>query len=108
MKYLNQKTCEECRSRVKPMKQNLLCDKQDCKFKKSSLNKYWRKHQLYPLSTKLHNLVWNIIFKHSCQLSSFNRCEICLQLECEEESGKIIDVLHKKINNVKSKKTFKI
>ena len=44
-KYLTQKTCEECRSRVKPKKQIVLCAKQDCKFKKSSLNKYCGKHQ---------------------------------------------------------------
>jgi hypothetical protein len=94
MKYLTQKTCEECRSRVKPKKEIIVCAKQDCKFKKSEMNKYCGKHQLCVFIDETTQLglkcCGNAIRGCRSQLSltAYNRCEHCLKQDREKDHEK--------------------
>ena len=94
MKYLTQKTCEECRSRVKPKKEIIVCAKQDCKFKKSELNKYCGKHQLclFIDETTQLGLKCCANVNRGCRsqlsLTAYNRCEPCLKQDREKDHEK--------------------
>jgi hypothetical protein len=91
MKYLTQKTCEECRTRVKPKKEIVLCAKQDCTFKKSEMNKYCGKHQLCHFIDETTQLglkcCANAIrgCRNQLPITAYNRCEPCLQVEREKD-----------------------
>ena len=91
MKYLTQKTCEECRSRVKPPKEIIVCAKQDCKFKKSKMNKYCGKHQLclFIDETTQLGLKCCVNAIRGCRsqlpLSDYNKCEPCLKLDRKKD-----------------------
>ena len=85
MKYLTQKRCDECRSRVKIKKEIIVCAKPDCKFKKSELNKYCGKHQLCVFidETTALGLKCCVNSIRGCRsqipLDSTSRCPSCLK-----------------------------
>ena len=91
MKYLTQKTCEECRSRVKPKKEIILCAKQDCKFKKSVKNKYCGKHQLCVFIDETTQLGLkccanvNRGCRSQLQLTGYTKCDSCLKQDREKD-----------------------
>jgi hypothetical protein len=94
MKYLTQKTCEECRSRVKPKKEIIVCAKQDCKFKKSEMNKYCGKHQLCLFIDETIQLGLKCCANsiRGCRsqlpLNAYTKCEPCLKTDREKDHEK--------------------
>lgn len=94
MKYLTQKTCEECRSRVKTKKEIIVCAKQYCKFKKSELNKYCGKHQLCLFIDETTQLGLkccanvNRGCRNQLPLSGYTKCEHCLKTDREKDHEK--------------------
>ena len=99
MKYLTQKTCEDCRSRVKPKKEIIVCAKQDCKFKKSDLNKYCGKHQLCVFIDETTQLGLKCCANsiRGCRsqlpLTSYSRCDSCLKTDREKDHEKRGEVI---------------
>ena len=99
MKYLTQKTCEECRSRVKPKKEIIVCAKQDCKFKKSEMNKYCGKHQLCVFIDETTQLGLKCCANsiRGCRsqlpLTSYSRCDSCLKTDREKDHEKRGEVI---------------
>ena len=91
MKYLTQKTCEECRSRVKPTKEIVLCSKQGCKFKKSKMNQYCGKHQLciFMDNTTQLGLKCCANVNRGCRaqlpLTGYTKCDSCLKQDREKD-----------------------
>ena len=93
MKYLTQKTCDDCRSRVKPVKQVVLCAKQGCNFKQSE-NKYCGKHQLQLFIDETTELglkcCANAIrgCRFQLTLTSTVKCPNCLKVERTKDHEK--------------------
>mgnify|MGYP003344123941 CR=1 FL=1 len=79
------KTCENCRTRIKKEKEVILCKKEGCKFKKSIENEYCGKHQIniFIEQTISENkkICKNYIRGCRTQLNmdyKFSKCEECL------------------------------
>ena len=79
------KTCENCRTRIKKEKEVILCKKEGCKFKKSDENDYCGKHQIniFIEQTISQNkkICKNYIRGCRSQLNmdyTFSKCEECL------------------------------
>ena len=93
MKYLTQKTCDDCRSRIKPVKQVVLCAKQGCKFKQSE-NKYCRKHQLQLFIDETTELGLKCCVnairgcRSKLSLTSTSRCPDCLKVDRAKDHEK--------------------
>ena len=94
MKYLINKTCEECRTRVKPKKEIIVCAKPNCKFKKSELNKYCGKHQLCVFIDETTALGLKCCANsiRGCRsqipLDSTSRCPYCLKTDRDIDHAK--------------------
>lgn len=94
MKYLIHTTCEECRTHDKPNPQIVLCAKQDCTFKKSKMNKYCGKHQLYLFIDETTQLglkcCTNVVrgCRSQIRVTAYNKCEPCLKLDREKDHNK--------------------
>lgn len=96
-------SCDQCRSREKPKKTDIiLCKSENCKFKRSEENIYCMKHQicLFIDETKLIGKKVCANYVRGCRsqlddIYKYSKCEMCLEkdrIKDRERRGKAVEI----------------